>query len=58
MVTSIRQERRKFMAKPLGILAVRPVATVKFDPKKPGAKAAAAKSLVLAKKALASTKKR
>ena len=48
------------MPKPLGILAARPVAivTVKFDPKKPGAKAAAAKSLVLAKKALASTKKR
>ena len=32
------------MPKPLGILAIRPIATitVKFDPRKPGAKAAAA----------------
>ena len=48
------------MPKPLGILAVRPIAivTVKFDPRKPGAKAAAAAtSAAIAKKALSSPKK-
>ena len=49
------------MPKPIGILGIQPVATVavKFDPPKPGAKAAAAAaSKATAKKMLASSKKR
>ena len=49
------------MPKPLGILAIRPFATitVKFDPRKPGAKAAAAAaSVAAAKKMMPSSKKR